>query len=451
MHSVGQQWIWHESGVPCHWVSGQRPGTQNESTPMNLKMLCVHVLSVAATTSVHAVDFTNIGVMAGDSSVSVGGVSADGTVVVGTSWRSDGWETAFKWTRNGGLEGLYGNGIGSTSAAAVSADGATVVGYIPNRAAMWSSAGGVQNLGVLTDYVSYQGPPHVLSAASCVSADGSVVAGFSRATSNEKMFIWSSATGQMSSPTSIPDSSNTDAELISGLSADGLVFVGYNASIRRAFRSANGTTNALTRPNGSYGFGSYGRNEALGVSSNGLVVVGWSEVLLSSGEAWRWAADTQMVALGHLTGETKSLAYSANWDGSLIVGKSGNRAFVWSQVNGMVDLQSYLTALGIDLTGWNLEIAQAISADGTAIAGSGTFNGAQRAFVVSDFVLAPPIDPCPGDITGGGFVDATDLSILLALWGSTGGGEFDADVNNDGIVEGADLSIVLGGWGPCPN
>jgi len=59
--------------------------------------------------------------------------------------------------------------------------------------------------------------------------------------------------------------------------------------------------------------------------------------------------------------------------------------------------------------------------------------------------------PCPGDITGGGFVDAMDLSILLAFWGSTGGGEFDADVNNDGIVEGADLSIVLGGWGPCPN
>jgi hypothetical protein len=59
--------------------------------------------------------------------------------------------------------------------------------------------------------------------------------------------------------------------------------------------------------------------------------------------------------------------------------------------------------------------------------------------------------PCPGDITGGGFVDAIDLSILLAFWGSTGGGEFDADVNNDGIVEGADLSIVLSGWGPCPN
>jgi len=61
------------------------------------------------------------------------------------------------------------------------------------------------------------------------------------------------------------------------------------------------------------------------------------------------------------------------------------------------------------------------------------------------------VDPCPGDITGGGFVDAIDLSILLASWGSTGGGEFDADVNNDGIVEGADLSIVLSGWGPCPN
>jgi hypothetical protein len=60
------------------------------------------------------------------------------------------------------------------------------------------------------------------------------------------------------------------------------------------------------------------------------------------------------------------------------------------------------------------------------------------------------VDPCPGDITNGGTVDATDLSIVLAAWGTTGQGEFQADIDGSGLVDGGDLALVLGGWGPCP-
>jgi hypothetical protein len=58
--------------------------------------------------------------------------------------------------------------------------------------------------------------------------------------------------------------------------------------------------------------------------------------------------------------------------------------------------------------------------------------------------------PCPGDVTNGGTVDAADLSILLAAWGTNGQGEFDTDLNGDGLVDGGDLALVLGGWGACP-
>jgi hypothetical protein len=58
--------------------------------------------------------------------------------------------------------------------------------------------------------------------------------------------------------------------------------------------------------------------------------------------------------------------------------------------------------------------------------------------------------PCPGDVTKGGTVDAADLSILLAAWGTNGQGEFDTDLNGDGLVDGGDLALVLGGWGACP-
>jgi len=60
------------------------------------------------------------------------------------------------------------------------------------------------------------------------------------------------------------------------------------------------------------------------------------------------------------------------------------------------------------------------------------------------------VDPCPGDITNGGTVDAADLSILLAAWGTNGQAEFDTDIDNSGLVDGGDLALVLGGWGPCP-
>ena len=59
------------------------------------------------------------------------------------------------------------------------------------------------------------------------------------------------------------------------------------------------------------------------------------------------------------------------------------------------------------------------------------------------------VDPCPGDITNGGTVDATDLSIVLAAWGTNGQGEFQADIDDSGLVDGGDLALVLGGWGPC--
>jgi len=54
MRSVGQHWIWHESGVPCHWVSGQRPGTQNESTPMNIKNVAVALVTLIASSAAQA-------------------------------------------------------------------------------------------------------------------------------------------------------------------------------------------------------------------------------------------------------------------------------------------------------------------------------------------------------------------------------------------------------------
>lgn len=61
-------------------------------------------------------------------------------------------------------------------------------------------------------------------------------------------------------------------------------------------------------------------------------------------------------------------------------------------------------------------------------------------------IFATPVNPCPGDFNGDGFVDGADLGNMLGSWGAGGS----ADLNGDGVVDGGDLGLLLGGWGPCP-
>jgi len=50
------------------------------------------------------------------------------------------------------------------------------------------------------------------------------------------------------------------------------------------------------------------------------------------------------------------------------------------------------------------------------------------------------------DISDNGVVDAEDLALLLAVWGTNNA---DADINGDGMVEGDDLAALLVSWGSC--
>jgi hypothetical protein len=60
--------------------------------------------------------------------------------------------------------------------------------------------------------------------------------------------------------------------------------------------------------------------------------------------------------------------------------------------------------------------------------------------------------PCPGDLDGDNDVDLSDLSILLANYGMTGGAEYeDGDLDGDGDVDLSDLSALLAHYGEtCP-
>ena len=54
---------------------------------------------------------------------------------------------------------------------------------------------------------------------------------------------------------------------------------------------------------------------------------------------------------------------------------------------------------------------------------------------------------CIGDLNHDGVVDAADIGLLFAVWGSD---DPEADFDGDGTVGALDLGYVLGYWGPCP-
>jgi uncharacterized membrane protein len=106
---------------------------------------------------------------------------------------------------------------------------------------------------------------------------------------------------------------------------------------------------------------------------------------------------------------TFGIALAVNGDGSVVVGW-GFGAFIWDDSRGMRDLQYALESeFGLDLTGWRLDRATGVSADGRVIVGYGRNpTGDQEAWVA---VLSNP-DPIPA-------LGPIGIALLLAALGAT--------------------------------
>jgi probable HAF family extracellular repeat protein len=244
-------------------------------------------------------------------------MSADGTVVAGYSETRyayydepcEGRIHAFRWTAATGMEDLgVLPGASCSWVTAVSADGKVVVGGSGNgsvggHAFRWTAEEGLEDLGVLGGYDSF---------AEAVSADGSVVVGYSR----DHPFRWTAKSGMVDLTGRLGFATD--------VSADGTVVVGHSGLVgtghARAFRwtAAGGVVNLGVVPGGSESWPSQ-------VSADGAVVVGLSTT--DDGDhIFRWSAATGMVDLGILSGGY-SWANTVSVDGAMVVGESGGRAF----------------------------------------------------------------------------------------------------------------------------
>lgn len=153
-----------------------------------------------------------LGLLTGAAESSARGVSADGSVVVGWAYTYSGdplkgetFRQAFRWTQEGAMIGLgYLPGRDASSAYAVSADGSMVVGVsyrflntlsleVDNfqEAFVWTEADGMVGLGDLPGGRAY-------SAAYGVSGDGRVIVGQAESAAGLEAFVWTPSQGMRS-------------------------------------------------------------------------------------------------------------------------------------------------------------------------------------------------------------------------------------------------------------
>lgn len=257
------------------------------------------------------------------------GANQDGSVVVGRRLDDSSiYYQAVRWTQSNSI--VLGRGL----ARDVTPDGAVIVGRqdfgflfnsTESQPFRWTESSGMVGLGYLP------GPTETLGGAVAVSADGAVIAGYSSSANtfsfNTEAFLWTQA-GGMIGLGDLPGGNFNSTAI--DMSADGSIVVG------------NGTTGAV------------GNNEAQ--------------------QGFRWTQSTGMVAMG-----AGSRVDAISADGSTMVGHgltalNVSEAVLWNSVGAMHSIKALLQAQGIDMTGWVLNEATGVSADGRVIVGSARKN-----------------------------------------------------------------------------
>ncbi len=292
------------------------------------------------------------------------GISADGSTAVGTSNSSDAGSSgieAFRWTQAEGMIGLgnippvIGGPVGFSSIArGVSANGSVIVGFGTDggsqQPTVWTQATGMLSLGGFGE-------------ARGVSSDGSLVVGFNNF---DEALLWTD--GQVQTLELPPGFSEGQAR---GISADGATVVGTIVFKEFAFAWTEETSSFILDDVPGVIEGEI----AHAASADGSVIVGRGHDPLTGGdEPFRWTEIDGMVSLGSLGNGFAGRALAVSGDGSVIVGASGNEAFVWNDGDGiqsMFDILNSDPATSTLVDGWSLFEATGVSAEGLTIVGNG--------------------------------------------------------------------------------
>jgi uncharacterized membrane protein len=370
-------------------------------------------LSEAALLRLGTYVFSEI-ILPGGSSSTVGGISADGSVVCGTSD-----DRAFVWNvydgpRDLGLPAdataVAATGVGLTN------DGTMVVAINATTAAgtqamRWD--GRVDGSATFTSLPRMDGSQDWTARA--LGTDGSDVwiagssIGGGENDGREAGFYRQSTNKTVSVP--LPDYGHDHSDLLA-VSDEGtltgqyqLGFIAPYTEGRNPFifytnkRIAVALNSLQGGPSSSY------EAACKAISRDGQVQGGWSEYLNGAArfKPVLWTDPQTVVTIPFPAGgdnDNHGEISALNADGSVAAGSSyyedtttgPTEAFIWDAANGTRLLTSVLTEQGFDLTGWTLQTVVGMSADGTMLCGNGIRDGVARGWVLA-FADASPRPP----------------------------------------------------------
>jgi uncharacterized membrane protein len=337
-------------------------------------------------------------------------ISGDGAIIVGQTV-TGGQQVGAYW-RGQGSPTLLSNTFIATG---VSEDGTAICGnfYAGGGAFRWSAATGFQ---------TYIEPSWSSQQAYSISGDGRVIFAGGHTQYGGRGFAWvgSSLYGigmwgccqNQSSTIDVCDNGNW-----------GVAVSAYNSESNYFRCTGTGTPTDL--------LGFY----AHAVNQDGSVIVG---------REFRW-----IEGRGKVPFTVGPSEYFEAWDvsanGDVVIANLSAPTFnypvIWQEGRGITRLTDYLAAQGIDLAGWVIGNAVAISSDGTAIVGNGTYQGVGHTWLARGLSHTRRCDlDSDGEITG------ADFALVLMDFGSEGN-ELLTDLDRDGFVGGGDASILLLNWG----
>jgi uncharacterized membrane protein len=354
--------------------------------------LCIGIVATCSlVVRSNAATFHGLGTLPGGDYSFATALSGDGKVAVGNAtvpYQDYGHHHSFRWTEASGMQRLVDvqaqgfiddtNVVGELrdEALGVSGDGSLIIGMLDNfHPYVWNESSGFQQLPTFGNTNSTSVWPYG------ISLDGSLVVGENDDGGPSYAICWTNMNGPSALSDDLPFLSTAAAVSDNGLVVTGQVYTNgtvytYRWTVASGVELLQHDTNTfqMTWPQG--------------MSRDGNVIVGIAYAD-SYEEMYRWTAETGLVGLGLAPGDIDNRGFGASNDGNTIVGGAGpinfnwdtdtSSALIWRPQWGVRHLQDVLTNdYHLDLNGWQLTSARAVSTDGTVILGNGINPSGQR-------------------------------------------------------------------------
>ena len=349
--------------------------------------VCLWVLLLATATAAQTYTVTDLGALPGDgssvaydnnSSGQVTGCSDNSTLPTlpcTTNIPAD----AFLWSSSGGMQDL-GNLPGNDSSAGyVVNDSGEVVGYSSNNqtglthAFFWSQSGGMIDLGTLPGGDGF-------CIAGAITSKG-VIVGYSDASNGGvHAVLWTKSGGtyHIHDEGHLPHAPYTYPFAVNEkLQVTGVAYFNRKATKSHAFlwSKAVGWKDLGTLPRGKNSYGGW-------INKSGVIAGVSTSAKYPNGVTVYWDATGKIHLIGTLQGGNSSwpgfITDSGEILGESTVSGGDNHAFIWTKKKGMQDLNHMIPKN----SGWVLHHAASINRAGQ-IVGYGTINGTDRGFLLT--------------------------------------------------------------------